>query len=384
MKASIVITSHNYQDYVSTAIESALTQSWPHKEIIVVDDGSSDASPSIIRTYGDKITPVFKDCGGQASAFNVGAGMASGDFIIFLDSDDFFVGDVVAEAASRFHNSSVSKVHWNLWIADTSGRTGNRLIRDSLSDGDLRDAVLQSGANAYAWPPTSGNAWSRKFIDRVLPIPENDFTTCPDLYLSTLAPLYGEVVSLAKPHGAWRYHGKNASHSKSFDDEMAVGIEREKCCISAVQRHCKVIGLNFSPEIATENLMYHSMRKNLHYILRQVPRDTAYILADLDQWKMPTEYQNRFRYHFLDCNGEYWGLPSDDAHAIHELKRLRVMGAGAIVFVWPHLWILDHYIGLTCYLEAEHQLIYRSNRCVIYSLFTESEESDRQPVDHPD
>ena len=88
--ASIIITSYNYEKFLPRAIDSALKQTYPEKEIIVVDDGSTDNSRHIINSYGDQITPVFKENGGRASALNAGFFASQGEIIFLLDADDIF------------------------------------------------------------------------------------------------------------------------------------------------------------------------------------------------------------------------------------------------------------------------------------------------------
>src|SRR5713226_5859186 len=86
--ASIIVNNYNYGRFLKDAIDSALHQSYPGVEVIVVDDGSTDHSREIIASYGDRIIPVLKENGGQASAFNAGFSQSRGKVIFFLDSDD--------------------------------------------------------------------------------------------------------------------------------------------------------------------------------------------------------------------------------------------------------------------------------------------------------
>src|ERR1700733_2019113 len=67
---SIVINNYNYDRYLKDAIDSALNQTVPAHEIVVVDDGSTDDSRAIIESYGDLVTPVLQENGGQRKAYN--------------------------------------------------------------------------------------------------------------------------------------------------------------------------------------------------------------------------------------------------------------------------------------------------------------------------
>ena len=85
---SIVIPTHNRAHLVCDAIDSALNQTLPAAEIIVVDDGSTDDTEARLRKYGDRIRYVKTENGGVAHARNVGMRHAAGDYLTFLDSDD--------------------------------------------------------------------------------------------------------------------------------------------------------------------------------------------------------------------------------------------------------------------------------------------------------
>ena len=71
-KVSIVIPVYNGEDYVNEAIDSALAQTYENCEVIVVNDGSTDNTEAIVKTYGNKIRYFSKENGGVSSALNVG------------------------------------------------------------------------------------------------------------------------------------------------------------------------------------------------------------------------------------------------------------------------------------------------------------------------
>jgi glycosyltransferase involved in cell wall biosynthesis len=86
---SIIITSHSQAKFIGNAIDSALAQAYPDKEIVVIDDASSDGSQEILEKYGEaiRLIKLVKNVG-ASRARNVGIAMAEGDFLVFLDGDD--------------------------------------------------------------------------------------------------------------------------------------------------------------------------------------------------------------------------------------------------------------------------------------------------------
>lgn len=95
---SIIIPSYNARAYVREAVDSALAQTYPAVEIIVIDDGSTDDTKSVLSPYveAQKITYLHQENKGLASARNVGIRATHGDFIAFLDSDDIFLPEKIA------------------------------------------------------------------------------------------------------------------------------------------------------------------------------------------------------------------------------------------------------------------------------------------------
>ena len=106
IKATIIINNYNYGRFLAAAIESALNQTYADTEVVVVDDGSTDNSRQIIAGYGNRIRPVLKTNGGQASAFNAGFAASTGDVICMLDSDDLFYPNKVERIAKNLRVAS--------------------------------------------------------------------------------------------------------------------------------------------------------------------------------------------------------------------------------------------------------------------------------------
>ena len=94
---SVIIPNYNGARFLREAIDSALDQQGVDVEVIVVDDGSTDDSREIIESYGDRIWPIFQANQGACAARNAGLAMARGEYVKFLDGDDYLLPDVLRQ-----------------------------------------------------------------------------------------------------------------------------------------------------------------------------------------------------------------------------------------------------------------------------------------------
>ena len=226
---SIVINNYNYARFLPAAIESALEQTHPRTETIVVDDGSTDDSRSVIASFGERIHGVLKPNGGQASAVNAGFERSSGDVVIFLDADDMLLPGTAAAVAKLFRAApDTARVQYRVAVTDAEGKgTGELMPAEyvSMPSGDLRAGLVRFN-NVTWWPPTSGNAFSSGALRRILPMPEEPFRVAMDYYLVRASTLCGPVVSLDEV-GAWyRRHESNSELSEDLDlDQVRAHLE---------------------------------------------------------------------------------------------------------------------------------------------------------------
>lgn len=229
MKISIIINNYNYAQFLGSCIQSCLDQSYEHKEIIIVDDGSTDGSRDVIDSFGSCVSKIYKPNGGQGSALNAGFVSSAGEVIIFLDADDVLLSNCL-ETINSVWRPPLSKIHFNLKMIDSEGNWLRRnYCSRPLPRGDLRSEFLNSGN--YVSTPTSGNAFSRSFLSEVMPIPSADWRRSADVYLMNLAPLFGEIDAVDEPLGSYRIHHRNVSShvvKGRFDiDKCRFSIERE-------------------------------------------------------------------------------------------------------------------------------------------------------------
>lgn len=206
----IVITCYNYGHYVGQAIESALSQTRPADEIIVLDDGSTDDSKSVISFYSGRIRPIFQANQGYKKTINRGFRETSADVVLFLDADDA-LHPTALEKVEKAWCPGLAKVQFDLDIIDGEGRRLGRRFASFTRDIPCREtAAAFRTTGTYRWPVTSGNAHARQFLEQVMPL---DPPVGPDGLLNTIAPLYGGIYTIGEALGVYRLHGRNMSRN---------------------------------------------------------------------------------------------------------------------------------------------------------------------------
>lgn len=108
---SIIIPTYNRADKIANAIDSVLQQTYPHYEILIVDDGSTDNTDEVVSNYDDKRLKYFKKKNEERSiARNFGVQHANGDYVNFLDSDDILYPNHLSLASKLFANNSFPEI----------------------------------------------------------------------------------------------------------------------------------------------------------------------------------------------------------------------------------------------------------------------------------
>ncbi len=124
MSVTAAIPTYNRADYIPGAIESAFAQTYDGElEVLVVDDGSTDATAEVLASYGDRIRVIRQENGGRSAARNTAVREARGDYISFLDSDDLWLPDKLArEVPVLDADERVGMVHGHVDVIDGEGR----------------------------------------------------------------------------------------------------------------------------------------------------------------------------------------------------------------------------------------------------------------------
>lgn len=361
--ASVIITNHNYGRWLAEAIDSALAQVGVEVEVVVVDDGSTDCSRDLIAAYEGRIRPLLQANRGQAAALNAGFAASVGDPVLFLDADDVLLPHALARAQALLADGRCAQVHWQHVVIDEHSRaTGERFPEHPLPAGDLSAVIARLGPGALLTSPTSGNAFPRWLLERVMPIRPESLRMCADQYVIQLAPLFGPVAALGQPASLYRRHQASGYAGAPFDRQLALGYETMELLIEPVAAWCQRLGLESDPRRWRRSSWFHWLAELVSVLERTIPAGTPFILIDDGLTGISPTSRRRVR-PFPERGGVWWGAPADDAAAIEELERQRAAGARYLAVVWIAGWWLEHYGGFAehlrahCPLELEHELV---------------------------
>jgi glycosyltransferase involved in cell wall biosynthesis len=222
MRVSIIINNFNYGHFLPQAVDSALRQTYPEVEVIVVDDGSTDDSLERLGPYRGRVLVVAKENGGQGSCYGAGFSRCSGDIVMFLDADDYLSPRCI-ERVVRVWSEKVSKVHFYMAIVDADRRPlGSRMPSGRLAGSDALKMMRLFGS--YCSPPGSGNVFSAAFLRTILPFRnERELVHSADAVPIFAAPYFDEVIAINEVLGFYRRHGKaNSTVMTAFDQSSSL------------------------------------------------------------------------------------------------------------------------------------------------------------------
>lgn len=156
-KISVIIPVYKTEKYLDKCIESIVNQTYKNLEIILVDDGSPDSCPKICDTWAQKdnrIQVIHKENGGVSSARNAGLDAASGEYIGFVDGDDWIDSDMYSFLISQFNENidivrcTYRKVYENSQVEEIANN-GSTVQMSSMDF--LNELLLDNSLNSNCW-----------------------------------------------------------------------------------------------------------------------------------------------------------------------------------------------------------------------------------------
>lgn len=248
---SVLIDTYNHERFIEQAIVSVLEQDVPpaEMEVIVVDDGSTDTTPAIVRKFLPRVRYLRKENGGQASAFNAGIPETRGEIVAFLDGDDWWAP------------TKLRKVVEALATDSQVGIVGHGII-EVFQNGSQRAELLKEiprfrinsleGALAFrlrkSFLGTSRMTIRRELLRRILPVPE-DLRIEADEYLFTMSAVLADALILPEALTFYRLHGANLYQMSGF---VPSNLRRKQGTLVplAADLSKALLGSGVSPEVA--------------------------------------------------------------------------------------------------------------------------------------
>jgi len=231
--ASVLIDTYNHERFIEQAIVSVLEQDFPaaDREIIVVDDGSTDRTPEIVKKFEPRVRLLRKENGGQASAFNAGIPECQGEIIAFLDGDDWWApGKLRAVAEALASDAAIGLVGHGITEVYPDGRKHAELLRE-VPRFRLNS---EEGARAFrlrkSFLGTSRMTCRSGILRRIGRVPEA-LRIEADEYLFTLAGVFGDVLILRESFTFYRMHEANAFQ---ISNGSAEALGRKRAVLSAL------------------------------------------------------------------------------------------------------------------------------------------------------
>lgn len=224
-KFSIIIPVYNVENYLSRCLESVVNQTLIDIEIICVNDGSKDGSDKVIKQYAridDRIKVVEKENGGLSSARNAGMKIAQGDYICFLDSDDYYEQNLCERLYREVLEWSPDIIAFGANIfpltKDTDSWTYNNLSPSTHKFRKFSPAILLSYNRGY--PFVWRNCFRRKYLERNHLLFNEDVKFGEDTVFQVCAfPGAKNIIYISDKLYNYRYDRKNSLMFKLRRDD---------------------------------------------------------------------------------------------------------------------------------------------------------------------
>ena len=203
---TVVIPCYNAAKWIGAALKSVLDQPVPPAAIIVVDDGSSDASREVVRAAGEHVRLLAQDNAGACQARNVGLAATTSPFVMFLDADDYLEGDLLGGASRALRTEGADVAFAPVVLEKPDGKR-RRIFH--YGERPSPHEVFGGWLDHYSQPPCS-IVWRTDFVRRiggwneaVLKNQDGEFTMRAMLHCPAIA-------AFEDGYGVYRAHGESS------------------------------------------------------------------------------------------------------------------------------------------------------------------------------
>lgn len=231
--ASVLIDTYNHERFIEQALVSVLEQDFPagDREILIVDDGSTDGTPEIVKKFEPRVRLLRKENGGQASAFNAAIPECKGEIVAFLDGDDWWApGKLQAVSSALAKDAAIGLVGHGITEVFSDGQQHTELLREAPRFRIDSEEGAQAFRLRKSFLGTSRMTFRAEVLRKIGKVPEALLIEA-DEYLFTLAGFFADVLVLRDSFTFYRLHETNAFQIADGNKEA---IRRKQAVLNAL------------------------------------------------------------------------------------------------------------------------------------------------------
>lgn len=415
-KITVAIPTHNRSQLLKLCMESVLSQDYAEFRVVVLDNASSDDTRDVVEGIGDsRVTYLRHETNiGMLPNFNFALQKNTSPYISIFHDDDVMLPGFIQYSVNILEKNP--EVAFSYSLASFIDADGEKIDLRNWPQMPFEDSVhLPDGVihgldflEAQVQMPLPGKTnrpfglWDKCFtfpstvVMRASALAEVGLFDSPHSYHTEdfnlwcrmasgfkVAPIRRELVAVrwhAGQESKLHYQGPEGTGELSVNSECidAVGyLLRSARAKDASYRNwladC-LLGRNALRSRLTQALIpglywrpEEIIRMAFHEITNMIPQENTLILVDQNEWGL-NQIPGYRTYPFIEKDGQYWGMPSDDDHAIRELERLRRSGAKFLVIGSPAFWWLDYYSGFLDHLREKFRIILKNSRVMIFDI----------------
>lgn len=293
-RLSVVINNYNYGRYVEECIESVLNQTRRADEIIIVDDGSTDNSVEVIGKFEGSVILLTQPNRGQLGAMMTGVDAATGDILLFLDSDDMWNSDHLETVEKTFAaNPSVDCLFTSLQMFGNDEGPHELNFRKAPNR-IKRSRIIVHYLNVFFGRPTSACAFKSEIVKKVIQACrglEEDFRICADKLMIDGSSLIGaDKLFIDECTVRYRTHGNNGYYTKGETPEeiakrRALAAHRKKLIVEKIQN---AYPFKINPAAVVHEMMINGYASMYFMFYRKIPdrMKLSYLGEKLLKWRL--------------------------------------------------------------------------------------------------
>lgn len=220
-KVSVILPIYNVENYLKKCVDSIVRQTYGNLEIILVDDGSKDSCPDICDSLlesDNRIKVIHKENGGLSSARNAGYKEATGDFLMYIDSDDSIKNDIVERCISAIEKDNSDIVIYGYEKTDENGnifevcKWGNKTLNNREMVEYLYEGITQMSFG-YAW----NKLYRKSMLDKSQVLADSKIIDREDLiYNLELMPYVNKVTYIDYAGYEYLQRGNSLLHNSNL------------------------------------------------------------------------------------------------------------------------------------------------------------------------